>query len=94
MGGLGVNAALSGKWIERSGPRKAGVLAATCMGAGMVASGIGAEMHNLPLLYGGYGVLGGIATGVAFLFPVSTLLKWFPDQKGLASGRKYTKGFY
>ena len=86
LGGLGVNAAITGKWIERSGPRKAGAVAATLMGAGLATSGLGAEMHNLPLLYGGYGLMGGAATGIAFLFPVSTLLKWFPDRKGLASG--------
>ncbi len=83
---LGVSAALFGKWVERSGPRKTMLVSALFFGSGFLVSALGVQLHNLPLFLGGYGVLGGIGLGLGYISPVSTLIKWFPDRPGMATG--------
>lgn len=83
---LGLSAAFLGHFVEKHGPRKAGLLAAGFFGAGILGSGLAVNLGSLPLLYITYGVLGGIGLGVGYIAPVSTLVKWFPDRRGLATG--------
>lgn len=83
---LGISAAFLGKFIEKQGPKKSGMLAALFFGAGIIGSGLAINLASLPLLYFSYGVLGGIGLGIGYITPVSALLKWFPDRRGLASG--------
>jgi MFS family permease len=83
---LGVSAALWGGWLERAGPRKAGVVAACCWAGGLVLGAIGVYIHQLWLMWLGAGVLGGIGLGLGYISPVSTLVKWFPDRRGMATG--------
>src|SRR6185369_4730153 len=83
---LGSSAALFGAWVEREGPRKAGVVAAFCWGGGFFISALGVALHQLWLLVLGSGVIGGCGLGLGYISPVSTLIKWFPDRRGLATG--------
>ncbi|WP_226035899.1 L-lactate MFS transporter [Aquibacillus saliphilus] len=83
---LGLSAAFLGHFVEKYGPRKAGLLAAAFFGIGIFGSGFAVAIGSLPLLYIFYGVLGGIGLGVGYIAPVSTLVKWFPDRRGLATG--------
>ncbi|KQL50393.1 MFS transporter [Heyndrickxia shackletonii] len=83
---LGLSAAFLGHFVEKHGPRKAGLLAAIFFGVGVFGSGIAVHFGSLPLLYIFYGVFGGIGLGVGYIAPVSTLVKWFPDRRGLATG--------
>jgi MFS family permease len=83
---LGVSAAAFGRWVERSGPRKSMFVSALCFGSGFIVSAIGIHYHLLWLLYLGYGVLGGCGLGIGYISPVSTLIKWFPDRPGMATG--------
>ena len=83
---LGVSAALLGRWVEESGPRRAMVTAALCFGGGFVISAIGVYFHNIWVIYVGYGILGGFGLGIGYISPVSTLIKWFPDRPGMATG--------
>ncbi len=83
---LGLSAALFGKWLERVGPRKAMLAASLCFGGGFLIGSLGVHLHNLWLLYFGYGFVGGIGLGIGYISPVSTLIKWFPDRKGVATG--------
>lgn len=83
---LGSSAAIFGSWLERAGPRKAGVAAAVCWCGGLVISAAGVFCHQLWLLWLGAGVIGGIGLGLGYISPVSTLIKWFPDRRGLATG--------
>ena len=83
---LGVSSAIFGRWVEEGGPRKAMFAAALCWAGGFFISAIGVQVHNLWLIYLGYGVLGGIALGIGYISPVSTLIKWFPDRPGMATG--------
>jgi MFS family permease len=83
---LGLSAAFGGKWLERVGPRKAMFVSALCFGSGFFISALGAELHSLTLIYLGYGVIGGIGLGLGYIAPVSTLIRWFPDRPGLATG--------
>ena len=83
---LGSSAALFGRWVEREGPRKAGVVAAICWGGGFFISAIGIRSHQIWLLYLGSGVIGGCGLGLGYISPVSTLMKWFPDRRGMATG--------
>src|SRR5499433_3475868 len=83
---LGVSAAIWGGWLERSGPRKAGVVAAVCWAGGLVLGAIGIYIHQLWLLWLGSGVIGGVGLGLGYISPVSTLIKWFPDRRGMATG--------
>jgi MFS family permease len=83
---LGLSAAFGGTWVERSGPRKAMFVAGCCWAAGFVIGAVGVATTQLWLLYLGYGVIGGIGLGIGYISPVSTLIKWFPDRPGLATG--------
>jgi MFS family permease len=83
---LGVSSAVFGRWVEEGGPRKAMFTAALCWAGGFFVSAIGVYIHNLWVVYLGYGVLGGIALGIGYISPVSTLIKWFPDRPGMATG--------
>jgi MFS family permease len=83
---LGLSAAVLGTWVERVGPRMAMATAAVCWGSGFLIGAAGIAMTSLPLLYLGYGVIGGIGLGIGYISPVSTLIKWFPDKPGLATG--------
>jgi MFS family permease len=83
---LGVSAAIWGGWLERAGPRKAGVVAAFCWAGGLVLGAIGIYIHQLWLMWLGSGVIGGVGLGLGYISPVSTLIKWFPDHRGMATG--------
>ena len=83
---LGVSAAIWGGWLERAGPRKAGVVAAFCWAGGLVLGAIGVYVHQLWMLWLGSGVIGGVGLGLGYISPVSTLVKWFPDRRGMATG--------
>ena len=83
---LGLSAAAAGHWLEIVGPRLVGLTAAACWGGGFIVGGLGVEMHCLPLVYAGYGVLGGCGLGLGYVSPVSTLIRWFPDKRGMATG--------
>jgi MFS family permease len=83
---LGSSAALWGGWLERSGPRKAGVVAALCWCGGLVISAVGVITHQLWMLWVGSGIIGGVGLGLGYISPVSTLVKWFPDRRGMATG--------
>ena len=83
---LGCSAALWGGWLERAGPRKAGVVAALCWCGGLVISAVGVVMHQMWMLWIGSGVIGGVGLGLGYISPVSTLIKWFPDRRGMATG--------
>jgi MFS family permease len=83
---LGVSSAVFGRWVEEGGPRKAMFTAACCWAGGFLISAFGVYIHNLWLIYLGYGVIGGIALGIGYISPVSTLIKWFPDRPGMATG--------
>ncbi len=83
---LGLSAAFGGTWVERAGPRQAMLLSAVCFSSGLLIGGLGIATEQLWLLYLGYGVIGGIGLGIGYISPVSTLIKWFPDRPGLATG--------
>ena len=83
---LGVSAAVWGGWLERVGPRKAGFVSAMCWCGGLVLGAIGIYIHQLWLLWLGSGVIGGVGLGLGYISPVSTLVKWFPDRRGMATG--------
>jgi MFS family permease len=83
---LGVSAAVFGRWVEEGGPRRAMFTAALCFGGGFLISAAGVYVHEIWIIYLGYGVLGGIGLGVGYISPVSTLIKWFPDRPGMATG--------
>ena len=82
---LGISAAIWGGWLEHAGPRKAGFIAALCWGGGLVLAGIAVMLHQLWLLYV-FAVVCGVGQGLGYITPVSTLIKWFPDRRGLATG--------
>ena len=83
---LGSSAAIFGAWLEKAGPRKAGVVSAFCWCGGLVISAAGVYWHQLWLVWLGAGVIGGIGLGLGYISPVSTLIKWFPDRRGMATG--------
>src|SRR6201995_5588341 len=83
---LGVAAAIWGGWLERVGPRKAGFVAALCWCGGLVLGALGIYLHQLWIMWLGSGVVGGIGLGLGYISPVSTLVKWFPDRRGMATG--------
>ncbi|MFT4192902.1 MAG: OFA family MFS transporter [Comamonas sp.] len=83
---LGCSAALWGGWLERVGPRKVGVISALCWCGGMVFSALGIYTHQFWMMILGSGVIGGIGLGLGYISPVSTLIKWFPDKRGMATG--------
>jgi MFS family permease len=83
---LGLSTALFGGWLEHAGPRKAGVVSALCWCGGLVISALGIHAHQIWLMWLGSGVIGGIGLGLGYISPVSTLIKWFPDRRGMATG--------
>ncbi|MET4802948.1 OFA family MFS transporter [Bradyrhizobium sp. LB11.1] len=83
---LGVSAALWGGWLERVGPRKAGFVAALCWCGGLLLGAAGIYTHQLWIMWLGSGVIGGVGLGLGYISPVSTLIKWFPDRRGMATG--------
>ncbi len=86
IGMLGLSAAVGGRWVERAGPRKAMALAAVCWGSGFLIGAVGVALTQLWIVYLGIGVIGGIGLGIGYISPVSTLIKWFPDRPGMATG--------
>ncbi|WP_105422666.1 OFA family MFS transporter [Neorhizobium sp. T25_27] len=83
---LGCSAAIWGGWLERVGPRKAGFVSACCWCGGIIVAAIGVMTHQLWLMWIGAGVIGGVGLGLGYISPVSTLIKWFPDRRGMATG--------
>jgi MFS family permease len=83
---LGLSAAFTGTWLDRVGPRKAMFTAACCFGGGFIISAVGVYVHQIWLIYLGYGVLGGCGLGIGYISPVKTLITWFPDRPGMATG--------
>jgi len=83
---LGVSAAVLGRWVEEGGPRQAMFASGVCWAAGFLVSAFGVYLHNIWVVYLGYGVLGGIGLGIGYISPVSTLITWFPDRPGMATG--------
>jgi MFS family permease len=83
---LGASAALLGRWVEEGGPRRAMFAAALCWSGGFVIAAIGVYLHNIWVIYFGYGIVGGFGLGIGYISPVSTLIKWFPDRPGMATG--------
>ena len=83
---LGLSAAIAGKWLEQVGPRMVAVVAACCWGGGFVVGGVGIVTGQLWLIYLGYGVIGGCGLGLGYVSPVATLIRWFPDRRGMATG--------
>jgi MFS family permease len=83
---LGSSAAVFGRWLEHAGPRKAGVVAAICWAGGFMISALGVHLHQIWLMWLGSGVIGGCGLGLGYISPVSTLIKWFPDRRGMATG--------
>ena len=83
---LGLSAAFAGKWLERVGPRLVGLVSAACWGGGLLVAAVGISSGQLWLLYLGYGVIGGCGLGLGYISPVSTLVRWFPDRRGMATG--------
>jgi MFS family permease len=83
---LGSSAAIWGGWLERAGPRKAGLVAAFCWSGGLLIGALGVYLHQLWLLWLGPGIIGGVGLGLGYISPVSTLIKWFPDKRGMATG--------
>jgi MFS family permease len=82
---LGLSAFTWGKWLERVGPRKAMFVAALCFTGGLGIAAVGVALHTLPILYAGF-ALYGVGLGLGYISPVSTLIKWFPDRPGMATG--------
>jgi MFS family permease len=83
---LGFSAAIFGRWVEEGGPRRAMFTAALCWAGGFLISAIGVYLHNIWVVYVGYGLVGGCGLGIGYISPVSTLIKWFPDRPGMATG--------
>jgi MFS family permease len=83
---LGASAAVFGRWVQAEGPRKSGFVSALCWGLGFLIGALGIQTHQLWLVYLGYGVLGGCGLGIGYITPVSTLITWFPDRRGMATG--------
>src|SRR5579862_160017 len=83
---LGGRPAIIKQWVEEGGPRRAMFASALCFGSGFIVSAVGVQLHNIWVVYLGYGVIGGIGLGLGYISPVSTLIKWFPDRPGMATG--------
>jgi MFS family permease len=83
---LGLSAAFCGKWVEKAGPRKAMLASACCFSGGFLVAALGVKVHSIALVYLGYGLLGGIGLGIGYVSPVKTLITWFPDRPGMATG--------
>ena len=83
---LGITAAFLGKYVEKYGPRKAGLAAAVVYGLGMAGAGISVIAGNQYLFWLTFGVLGGMGIGLGYITPIGTLVEWFPDRRGMATG--------
>jgi MFS family permease len=83
---LGLSAFTFGRWLEEVGPRKAMFCSAVCFAGGFLVAAVGVQLHQIAIIYLGYGVIGGIGLGLGYISPVSTLIKWFPDRPGMATG--------
>ena len=83
---LGLSAAFLGRWVEKVGPKVSGTTAGIFYGVGILGSGLAVQLESLPLFFICYGLIGGIGLGLGYITPVSTLVKWFPDRRGLATG--------
>ena len=83
---LGMSAAVMGRFVERNGPSKSGMVAAVLWGTGLMVASLGVKLGVIQILWLGYGVLGGMGLGIGYITPVSTLVKWFPDRRGMATG--------
>ena len=83
---LGLSAAFLGTWVQKHGPRKSGAAAAVGWGLGFLIGALGIHLHQLWMVYLGYGFIGGIGLGIGYITPVSTLISWFPDRRGMATG--------
>ena len=83
---LGLSAAFMGGYVEKAGPRKSGLLSSLFFCSGLLGTGLAVSLKSLPLLYLFYGVVGGIGLGIGYIAPVSTLVKWFPEKRGFATG--------
>ena len=83
---LGLSAFAFGRWLDGAGPRKAMFASACCFAGGFLVASVGVQLHNIWIVYLGYGVIGGIGLGLGYISPVSTLIKWFPDRPGMATG--------
>ena len=83
---LGMSAAVMGRFVERRGPRTSGMVAAALWGTGLLVASLGVKLGVIQVLWLGYGILGGMGLGIGYITPVSTLVKWFPDRRGLATG--------
>jgi MFS family permease len=84
--GLGLTTATLGSWVEKVGPRKSGVVGSAFWSAALMTTGAGVHYHSIEMVYLGWGFLGGIGWGLMYLAPVTTVMKWFPDRRGLATG--------
>ena len=83
---LGFSASYLGKYVEKYGSKKAGLISTFCYTVGLLGTGLAIQMKSIPLLYLFYGVIGGIGLGVGYITPVSTTVKWFPNNRGFATG--------
>ena len=83
---LGLSAAFMGSYVEKAGPRKAGLISTFFFCSGLLGSSLAVSLQSLPFLYVSYGVIGGIGLGIGYIAPVSTLVKWFPEKRGFATG--------
>jgi len=83
---LGITTSVLGEWVERVGPRTAGMVGSAFWGGALLTTALGVETHSLPLVYLGYGMFGGVGWGLMYLTPVTSAMKWFPDRRGLATG--------
>lgn len=83
---LGMSAAFMGKVVEKIGPRLTGTIASFLYGTGTIMTGWAIHQNSIWLLYLSYGVIGGLGLGAGYVTPVSTIIKWFPDKRGLATG--------
>lgn len=83
---LGLSAAFLGRWVEKVGPKVSGITAGVFYGTGILGSGLAIQLQSLPMFLICYGIIGGIGLGLGYITPVSTLVKWFPDRRGLATG--------
>lgn len=83
---MGFSAAFLGEWVNKIGPRKSTALAGICYGIGIFGAGFAVHLESLALFFISYGLIAGIGLGVGYITPVSVLVKWFPDKRGLAVG--------
>lgn len=83
---LGLSAGFLGSYVEKYGPRRSGLVSTVFFGIGMLGTAFALSQHSLLLMYLFYGVIGGIGLGTGYITPVSTLVKWFPNNRGLATG--------